>query len=159
MYPHPAQQQKEVPTTTKAEPPQLEAEPEVVAAAAGAKPSEAVAEAAEIVAQAEPARVEASEAPVAPTPEEELVEASLQEEAVTEGEGEEAEAIPLTDDIWKVPQLISSGGSQIRFAEDLAIPGRDGGRRRDRRGKGGGVESAKAKRSAKRKARSTQPEE
>jgi N utilization substance protein A len=44
---------------------------------------------------------------------------------------EEVEEIPLTDDIWKVPQLASKvGGSQIRFAEDIMVPRANEGRRR-----------------------------
>lgn len=53
-----------------------------------------------------------------------LVEAELEEE--------EEEGVPLTDDVWKVPQLVPSTGGQIRFAEDI-LGNRGGGGRRGRR--------------------------
>jgi len=90
-----------------------------------------------------------------PTPalniEEELAALSIQEEP--SAPQEEEEAIPLTDDVWKVPQLVSSVGSQIRFAEDIMVPrGRTGGGR-GRRGRGGTEETGKAKRAAARRQR------
>jgi len=65
-------------------------------------------------------------------------------------------SIPLTDDIWKVPQLVPITGSQIRFAEDILGGPRDGeSRRRGRRGKGGIEETGKARRAEARRRRST----
>ena len=50
---------------------------------------------------------------------------------------EEVEEIPLTDDIWQVPQLTpTGGGSQIRFAEDIIVP-RGGEGRRNKGGRRG----------------------
>ena len=56
---------------------------------------------------------------------------------------EEVEEIPLTDDIWQVPQLANANSeSQIRFAEDIMVPRASEGRRR-------GKSSAKRKKGAK----------
>ena len=78
-----------------------------------------------------------------------------EEETATETQDEEVveeEGIPITDDVWQVPQLVPSGDSQIMFAEDLVIPGRGGeGRRRGGRGRGSMDETNKAKRAAKKR--------
>ena len=61
--------------------------------------------------------------------EEEWVESPIEEEH--EELEEEVEEIPLTDDIWQVPQLAGARGeSQIRFAEDIMVPRANEGRRR-----------------------------
>ena len=135
------------------------AEPVVVEAQAEAEPAEAA-----VVAEAEPVAetIEVTETEDAPEPVlasveagEPLTDISWQEEETQEEEAveeEEEEGIPITDDVWQVPQLVPSGDSQIMFAEDLVIPGRGGeGRRRGGRGRGGGEESGKAKRAAKKK--------
>ncbi|MEE2701169.1 MAG: transcription termination factor NusA [Chloroflexota bacterium] len=58
-------------------------------------------------------------------------------EAIDESSQDEEEAIPLTDEIWQVPQLVPSVGGQIRFAEDIAgSPRNSGGRGGGRRGRG-----------------------
>lgn len=60
-------------------------------------------------------------------------------EAIDESSQDEEEAIPLTDEIWQVPQLVPSVGGQIRFAEDIAgSPRNSGGRGGGRRGRGPG---------------------
>ncbi|MBI4202313.1 MAG: transcription termination/antitermination protein NusA [Chloroflexi bacterium] len=51
--------------------------------------------------------------------------------AEPEAEDEEEEGLPVTADVWKVPQLVPSTGGQIRFAEDIL--GERGGRRGGRR--------------------------
>ena len=56
---------------------------------------------------------------------------------------EEVEEIPLTDDIWQVPQLATANSeSQIRFAEDIMVPRASEGRRQ-------GKSSAKRKKGSK----------
>jgi N utilization substance protein A len=67
---------------------------------------------------------------------------AAEEAAQTEAEGEaekeqaeEAEGVPITDDVWKVPVPVPSGSGQIRFAEDI-LGQRGGGRRGGRRGDG-----------------------
>lgn len=51
-------------------------------------------------------------------------------EAEEEAEEEEEEgAIPMSDDIWQVPQLVPSMSGQIRFAEDIMGPRPEGGGR------------------------------
>ena len=73
------------------------------------------------------------EAPVAI--EDDWSDFTIEEEEVEEVE--EVEEIPLTDDIWQVPQLTpTGGGSQIRFAEDLIVP-RGGEGRRNKGGRRG----------------------
>ena len=67
--------------------------------------------------------------------------------AEAEDDEEEDESIPLTDDVWKVPQLASVGGSQIRFAEDIMVSRAPEGRRRGR-GRGGGMEDSRKARKA-----------
>ena len=107
-----------------------------------------VADAAVPVAELEPVEVEIEELAV----EEQPVEIEVEEEAPVAIEGdwsdftieeeeveevEEVEEIPLTDDIWQVPQLTpTGGGSQIRFAEDLIVP-RGGEGRRSKGGRRG----------------------
>ncbi|MFC1935676.1 hypothetical protein ACFLX9_02810, partial [Chloroflexota bacterium] len=68
---------------------------------------------------------------------------------------EEEVAIPLTDDVWKVPQLVPSVGSQIRFAEDIMMPRSGPGRRRGKRGRGETEETNKARRAAARRQKTT----
>ena len=75
--------------------------------------------------------------------EEELAALSLQEETSAAQE-EEEEGISITDDVWKVPELVPSPGtSQIRFAEDIMAPrvAPRGGRGR-RRGRDEGTKKA-----------------
>ena len=130
-----------------------EVEPEIAAPVAEAQeePVEAVPAissativAEDIVKEAE----EQLEPTSAPSPEEELAEVSLQEGL----EEQEEEAIPITADVWQVPQLVPSGGAQIRFAEDIMAPRGGGeGRRRGRRNRGGGEETGKARRAAERR--------
>ena len=124
---------------------QAPAEPVEVLEKVEVEPVEAAAAVAP-VAEVEPVEAEmeelaAEEQPVVIEVEEEALAAAedawsdftIEEEEVEE-EVEEVEEIPLTDDIWQVPQLTpTGGGSQIRFAEDLVVPrGGEG-----RRGKGG----------------------
>ena len=140
------------PPTPVEEPP--EAKPEIAAPVAEAEPLETVETTAEVIAEEEPVTAEVEEE-AEPTPalsiEEELAALSIQEEP--SAPQEEEEAIPLTDDVWKVPQLVPSVGSQIRFAEDIMVPrGRTGGRR-GRRGRGDAEETGKAKRAAARRRR------
>ncbi|MBI2171805.1 MAG: transcription termination/antitermination protein NusA [Chloroflexi bacterium] len=61
-------------------------------------------------------------------------QAEAEEEAERE-RAEEAEGVPITDDVWNVPVLVPSAGGQIRFAEDI-LGQRGGGRRGGRRGDG-----------------------
>ena len=86
------------------------------------------------------------EAPVL-SAEEELAALSIPPQDDTADEKEEDESIPLTDDVWKVPQLASVGGSQIRFAEDIMVSRAPEGRRRGR-GRGGGMEDSRKARKA-----------
>ncbi|MBI4340137.1 MAG: transcription termination/antitermination protein NusA [Chloroflexi bacterium] len=80
--------------------------------------------------------------------------AVLAEEAAPEVEAEEEEGIPLTEDVWKVPQLVPSAGGQIRFAEDiLGQRSGGGGRRRGRRGDGESEDTARRKGTGKGKRR------
>lgn len=126
---------------------QVEAEP-------AEAPAEPVAETIEATqAEAVPAEAEEAAEPVLATVEESVTDASWQEEeTTTETQEEEEEGIPITDDVWQVPQLVPSGDSQIMFAEDLVIPGRGGeGRRRGGRGRGSMEETNKAKRAAKKR--------
>lgn len=84
------------------------------------------------------------------SPEEELAELSLQglqqEEAADEVKVEEA--IPVTADVWQVPESIVNSGSEIRFAEDIMVPRSVGGGRK-RGGRRGGDSTGKGKRAAK----------
>ena len=87
----------------------------------------------ELAAEEQPVVIEVEEEALAPAAvEDDWSDFTIEEEEVEEVE--EVEEIPLTDDIWQVPQLTpTGGGSQIRFAEDLVVPrGGEG-----RRGKGG----------------------
>ncbi len=138
---------------------QIETEPAEPPVAAEAEP---LAEAVEVTeTEAAPAEVEEAPEPVLATveAEESVTDVSWQEgETTTETEDEEVveedeeEGIPITDDVWQVPQLVPSGDSQIMFAEDLVIPGRGGeGRRRGGRGRGSMEETGKAKRAAKKR--------
>ena len=97
-------------------------------------------------------------APSGLSPEEELAALSLEADTATPVKEEEVDAIPITDEIWDVPQLVpAQGASQIRFAEDIMVPRAGGGRRGRRRG--GDGETAKARKSAARKSKATvQPE-
>ncbi len=91
------------------------------------------AEMAEPAAEEQPVVIEVEEEAPAPVAiEDDWSDFAIEEEEAEEVE--EVEEIPLTDDIWQVPQLTpTGGGSQIRFAEDLIVPrGGEG-----RRGKGG----------------------
>ena len=135
-----------------------EVEPEVAAPVTEAQeePLEATPAVAEVAVVAEDV-VEKAEEQLDPTqtisPEEELAEISLQEDQ-QEPQEQEEEAIALTEDVWQVPQLVPSGGAQIRFAEDIMAPrgggeGRRGGRRG--RGGGGGEEIGKVRRAAERR--------
>ena len=86
------------------------------------------------------------------SPEEELAALSLQGEAETQEAEKEEEAIPLTDDVWKVPELIPAAGTtQIRFSEDIMVPRAGGGRGRRGRRRGGDTETPKARKAAARK--------
>ncbi|MEE8443342.1 MAG: transcription termination factor NusA [Dehalococcoidia bacterium] len=133
----------------------VEVEPEVVVPVAETEPLEAVEAPAEVVAEVEAVVGEAEEklepAQVL-SPEEELAALSIQSELEEGAEEEtEQEGIPLSDEVWKVPQLVPSTGSQIRFAEDIMVPRAGGERRRGRRGRGGGEESGKVRRAAERR--------
>ena len=88
----------------------------------------------ELAVEEQPVVVEVEEeAPVAI--EDDWSDFTIEEEEVEEVE--EVEEIPLTDDIWQVPQLTpTGGGSQIRFAEDLIVP-RGGEGRRSKGGRRG----------------------
>ncbi|MEK7777888.1 MAG: transcription termination factor NusA [Chloroflexota bacterium] len=116
---------------------------------------QAVPSAVESVPEKKPVAAEAKQvaerAPSPKAPEEELAELAIQEaQQPTE---EEEEAIPITEDVWKVPILTPVGGPQIRFAEDI-MPGRDrGGPRRGRRGRNDGEETGKVRRAAERRRR------
>ncbi len=91
----------------------------------------------ELAAEEQPAVVEVEEEALAPVAVEDDWSDFTIEEEVVEEEVEEVEEIPLTDDIWQVPQLTpTGGGSQIRFAEDLIVP-RGGEGRRGRGGRRG----------------------
>ena len=82
---------------------------------------------------------------------EELALLSLEEGTSTPGEDEEEEGLSPSDDVWEVPELVSSQGiTGIRFAEDIMAPreASRGGRGR-RRGRDDGTK--KALRSAARK--------
>ena len=129
--------------------------PEVAAVAEQPEPEEAEADTAvaeEPLEQPEPEVVGAEvAAPSGLSPEEELAALSLEGETATPVE-EEVEAIPITDEVWDVPQLVpAQGTSQIRFAEDIMVP-RSGGGRRGRR-RGGDGETAKARKAAARKSK------
>ena len=88
----------------------------------------------ELAAEEQPVVIEVGEAPAAV--EDDWSDFTIEEEEVEE-EVEEVEEIPLTDDIWQVPQLTpTGGGSQIRFAEDLIVP-RGGEGRRSKGGRRG----------------------
>ena len=134
--------------------------PEVAVVAEQPQPQEAEAEevvAEEPLAEPEPELVGVEAGlPSGLSAEEELAALSLETETETPATQEEVEAIPITDEVWDVPQLVpAQGTSQIRFAEDIVVP-RPGGRgeRRGRR-RGGGGETAKARKSAARKSRTT----
>lgn len=128
------------------------AEPAAEPVAAEQPDTQAVAEAetadaAEVVEVAETEEEEVTvEAPVL-SAEEELAALSIPPQDDTEDDEEEDESIPLTDDVWKVPQLASVGGSQIRFAEDIMVSRAPEGRRRGR-GRGGGMEDSRKARKA-----------
>ena len=113
----------------------VEVEPAVAADAAvpvaEVEPVEAGVE--ELVAEGEPVAVDVeAEVPVAVG--DDWSDFTVEEEVE---EVEEVEEIPLTDDIWQVPQLTpTGGGSQIRFAEDLIVP-RGGEGRRSKGGRRG----------------------
>ena len=135
----------------------VEVETEATAPVAEEELVEATAAIAEVVAADAPVEepAEGQPEPVpALSPEEELAVLSLQESQQETAEKEEEEAIPITDDVWQVPQLVPTGGSQIRFAEDIMIPRGGETRRRGRRGRGGGEETGKAKRAAERRRKS-----
>jgi hypothetical protein len=105
----------------------------------------------------EPVAVEA-DAPSGLSAEEELAAISLETGTEAPAKQEEVEAIPITDEVWDVPQLVPAQGvSQIRFAEDIMVP-RAGGRgeRRGRR-RGGDGETSKARKAAARKNRAAAP--
>ena len=112
---------------------QAEVEPEVAAPVAEVQEEpveavpaidEAAVVAEDVVKEAEDVVKEAEEQ-LEPTPalspEEELAKVSLQEGQEEQSEQEE-EVIPITADVWQVPQLVPSGGAQIRFAEDIMAP-------------------------------------
>ena len=130
---------------------EVEAEAQTVAEAETAEPeAEAAAEVADDVSTVE--GEEKVEAPVL-SAEEELAALSIQAQEDEAPEEEEEESIPLTDDVWKVPQLASVSGSQIRFAEDIMVSRAPEGRRRGR-GRGGGMEdSRKARKAAAKKSK------
>ena len=134
-----------------AEEAQVEAEPAEVPVAAETEPVAETIEATET--EAVPAETEEAPEPVLASVEESVTDVSWEEEeTTTETQEEEQEGIPITDDVWQVPQLVPSGDSQIMFAEDLVIPGRGGeGRRRGGRGRGSMEETNKAKRAAKKR--------
>ena len=143
------------PVEEPAEP--VEAEAEATAPVAEEELVEATATTAEVVPADEPVEelAEGQPEPVpALSPEEELAVLSLQESQQEAAEKEEEEAIPITDDVWQVPQLVPTGGSQIRFAEDIMVPRGGESRRRGRRGRGGAEETGKAKRAAERRRKS-----
>ncbi|MBI4310233.1 MAG: transcription termination/antitermination protein NusA [Chloroflexi bacterium] len=80
-----------------------------------------------------------------------LAEVETEAPAEEEQAEEEEEGVPITADVWKVPQLVPSAGGQIRFAEDiLGQRGGGGGGRRGRRGDGRD-DDAKGKKGAKRR--------
>ena len=113
----------------------VEVEPAVAEAAVPVAEVEPVeAEVEELAAEEQPVVIEVEEeAPVAI--EDDWSDFTIEEEEVEEVE--EVEEIPLTDDIWQVPQLTpAGGGSQIRFAEDLIVP-RGGEGRRNKGGRRG----------------------
>jgi len=142
--------------------PAKEPVPEVPVVAEQPEPQKAVAD--EVVAEQpvaepepEPVAVEAG-APRGLSAEEELAAISLETGTESPAKQEEVEAIPITDEVWDVPQLVpAQGASQIRFAEDIMVP-RAGGRgeRRGRR-RGGDGETAKARKAAARKSRAVAP--
>ena len=80
--------------------------------------------------------------------EEERARAAQVEAEQEQAEEEEEEGIAMTEDVWKVPQLVPSTGGQIRFAEDIL--GQRGGGRRGRRD---GEDDTKRKTSPKRRSR------
>ncbi len=141
-----------------------------VAEAAGPLPTtkEPVAAEKAVPSAAEAAKVEAAvsspvpevtegKAPPAPTavPAEELATPTVEEVAEEPAEQEQQEeAIPITEDVWKVPILVPTGGSQIRFAEDIMLSRGEDNRRRGKRGRRDGEETGKAKRAAERRKRS-----
>ncbi|MDO8751488.1 MAG: transcription termination factor NusA [Dehalococcoidia bacterium] len=96
------------------------------------------------------AKIAAEPSPLPKVPEEELAELAIQE--AQQAPEEEEEAIPITEDVWKVPILTLVGGPQIRFAEDI-MPGRgrEGPRRGGRRGRNDGEETGKVRRAAERR--------
>lgn len=101
---------------------------------------------------------EQEEQPSVISAEEELAVLSLEPEA-SPIEDEGAASVPMTDEIWEVPQLVSSAGvSQIRFAEDIMVPriGGDRGGRRGRR-RGGDTDTPKARKAAARRDRKDTP--
>ena len=167
----PAPEVVEVVAEDKAEPaavaeaapaPAEEPVPEVAAVAEQPEPEEAEVEAEADTAaaeeQPEPEVVGAeAAAPSGLSPEEKLAALSLETDTATPVE-EEIEAIPITDEVWDVPQLVPAPGtSQIRFAEDIMVPRAGGGRRGRRRG--GDGETAKARKAAARKSKAAvQPE-
>ena len=116
-------------------------QPEVLRPAAQLQPQPV---AAKVVAPAVAAAVRPGEAATAartPTPAEQeaILLRQMQEEeqaaaaqAEAERAEEEEEGVRITDDVWKVPQLVPSTGGQIRFAEDI-LGNRGGGGRRGRR--------------------------
>ncbi len=79
--------------------------------------------------------------------EEQLATFTVPPQADTDADDEEEDSIPLTDDVWQVPQLASVGGAQIRFAEDIMVSRAPEGRRRGR-GRGGGMEDSRKARKA-----------
>ena len=113
----------------------VEVEPAAAEAAVPVAEVEPVeAEVEELATEEQPVVIEVEEeAPVAI--EDDWSDFTIEEEEVEEVE--EVEEIPLTDDIWQVPQLTpAGGGSQIRFAEDLIVP-RGGEGRRNKGGRRG----------------------
>ncbi len=116
----------------------VEVEPAAIADAAApvAEVEPVEAELEDLAAEEQPAVVEVEEEALAPVAvEDDWSDFTIEEEEVEEVE--EVEEIPLTDDIWQVPQLTpTGGGSQIRFAEDLVVP-RGGEGRRGRGGRRG----------------------
>jgi N utilization substance protein A len=130
---------------------EVEAEPAETPVASEAEPVAETIEATET--EAVPASTEEAPEPVLASVEESVTDVSWEEEeTTTEIQEEEQEGIPITDDVWQVPQLVPSGDSQIMFAEDLVIPGRGGeGRRRGGRGRGNMEETNKVKRAAKKR--------
>lgn len=90
------------------------------------------------------------ETSVVAAPEEGLVE--LPGPEAQEGPAVEEEAIPITEEVWKVPILVPSSGSQIRFAEDIMFTRGSEGRRRGRGRRE--EESGKGKRAADKRSKS-----